>query len=1269
MRRSKSIIVKLLAGALSAMVALVAIAALAVPSASAAEPWLHLGSGSVPAVLQEGQAQDEVQELKVAATGGEVSVLEPKSLTEFEETENPAVLKYGCFKFNASAAEAQSAIEDAFGAGNVEVEGGPGDASGSKPYEVTFVGALVGRSMPLISTIPVCEFFGHEFLAGEATVSQKTPGRPDGILVVTAHNLGDGDLNGQSTPIAITDNLPAGLSAVSAEGAAGYNAKYGAVQCAVQTAQSVACTYKGTLPPYESIEVKIGVVVKGAKSGEENEVGFSGGNAVSPQPIRRPITVGGDTPFGVQTYEMAPESEGGAADNQAGSHPFQLTTTIMLNSNSRLEFPPAMAKDLNFHLPAGLLGNPTPFPQCTEGQFTKEEEFVNECPSDTAVGVASIDFSNTVLHHDTEAVPLFNLVPAGGEAARFGFEIDGVDVYLDTSVRTGSDYGVTVSVENISQEATFLGSTVTFWGVPGAPSHDNSRGWACIDDEAFQANVLVGRLFGSCKPLGAHNPPPLLSMPTSCTGPLQSSVEADSWREEGVFSTVAPSEPLPALGGCNHLPFSPSVSVAPDIEDASSPSGLTVGIHVPQELVTNAKAIAESTVRDTTVELPQGVTINPGGGDGLEACSEGQVGYLGHESPDEAATEAFSSTLPSPFCPDVSKVGTVKITTPLLPNPLTGAVYLASPAPDGEAGQNPFKTLLAMYIVAEDPVSGTLVKLPGKVLLNEKTGQLVSSFEDTPQLPFEDLTLHFFGGGRAPLATPGLCGAYVTKATFTPWSGNEPVTSTSTFNIASGPNGSPCPSNPKPFTPEFTAGTTNNQAGGYSELRTTMGRPDEDQALGGISMTLPQGLTGSLSRVKLCEEPQASEGTCGPESLVGHTVVTAGLGSTPVVVKRPGNVYITGPYNGHGACTVGEAGCAPFGLTIANPAEAGPFDLEKGSPCDCIVVRAKVEINPLTSQLTISSGTLPSMLKGIPLDLQHVQVAVSRPEFIVNPTSCEHMKVEGSISGAEGGSAPISEPFQAANCASLAFKPGFEASASGHTSKREGASLHVRLTYPKEGSGGNANIHEVRVELPKQLPSRLETLQKACLAEVFDANPAQCPAESRVGSAKAITPILPVPLAGPAYFVSYGGAKFPELVVVLQGDGVTIDLHGETFINEKTSVTSSTFKAVPDDPVESFELTLPEGKYSALGASANLCRAGKTILTTKRVRRKVHGQMRWVKVKTKKSVPALSMPTTFIGQNGAEVRQTTTVAVTGCAKTGSKAKKANYVRRRKHRGR
>ncbi|HEY5344651.1 MAG TPA: hypothetical protein VIJ66_13475, partial [Solirubrobacteraceae bacterium] len=674
----------------------------------------------------------------------------------------------------------------------------------------------------------------------------------------------------------------------------------------------------------------------------------------------------------------------------------------------------------------------------------------------------------------------------------------------------------------------------------------------------------------------------------------------DSWGPKRELETVGLNSPMAGLGGCNKLPFEPTIKSAPDLEDASSPSGLSVDVHVPQELQINGNARAsEAEVKNTTVALPAGIQLSPSGGNGLEACSDAQIGFKG-ENP-ETHVQEFTPGAPS--CPNASKVATVKIKTPLLPNELKGDVYLAAPQNFAGLPQNPFSSLIAMYLVAEDPVSGVLVKLPGKVMPNPVTGQLVSTFEDTPQLPFEDLELHFFGGERAPLSTPPLCGTYTTQASFTPWSGNEPVTPSSSFDITSGPNGAPCP-DPRPFAPGFQAGSTNLQAGAFTPFTTTMTRPDADQTLGRIEMQMPPGLSGTLSGVKLCGEAQANAGTCGPESLIGSTVVSAGLGSDPYTVTG-GKVYITTAYGG-----------GQFGLSIVNPAAAGPFVLDEGHP---VIVRAAIYVDPHTAALRIVSDPLPTILDGIPLQLQHVYVNINRPGFTFNPTNCAKMAITGTIASSGGANAAVSTPFQVTNCATLGFAPKFAVSTSGKTSKAKGASLTAKLTYPNVPQGTDANIAKVKVELPKQLPSRLTTLQKACTDKQFEANPAGCPSESKIGYATVHTPLIPVPLVGPVIFVSHGGEAFPSLTMVLQGYGIMIDLIGTTDI--KKGVTSTTFKTVPDQPFSSFELTLPEGKYSALAANSNLCNS------------------------------KLAMPTEFVAQNGAAIHQSTPIAVEGCSNT------------------
>jgi hypothetical protein len=769
-------------------------------------------------------------------------------------------------------------------------------------------------------------------------------------------------------------------------------------------------------------------------------------------------------------------------------------------------------------------------------------------------------------------------------------------------------------------------------------------------------------------------------MPTSCNGPLTSTISGDSYQDQGHFATA--SSIAPGMSDCARLAFPPAIETKPDVPNASSASGLDVHVKVSQKAALNPTGLAESTLRDTTVALAPGVAINPSGGGGLEACSEGLAGVTGFAefNPGFEPGDKTVTFTPTPleklqpgvsFCPDASKIGTAELKTPLLTETLKGSVYLAAPAPNGEGGQNPFNALIAMYMMIEDPVSGTAVKIPFEVRLCEGAGQVISGMtcqavgqiittaKNTPELPFEDLQLHFFGGERAPLTTPSHCDTYTTLASFTPWDGNAPVPASASFQITSGPNGGAggagCPSNPLPFAPSLDALMTNPKAGAFSPLSTTFSREDGQQDLQAIQLKMPPGLSGLLSGVKLCGEAEANAGTCGPDSEIGETIVSVGVGGSPFSVKG-GRVFITGPYRG-----------APFGLSIVNPADAGPFHLGK------VIVRAKIEVDPITAALTITSDSegeykIPEYIKGIPLQIKHVNVTINRPGFTFNPTNCSSLAVTGAISSAQGASVPVSDHFEVTNCASLAFAPKFAVSVTGKTSKTRGAGLSVKLSYPSAPFGSQANIHAVKVELPIQLPSRLTTLQKACLNSVFESNPAHCPAASVVGHATAITPLLPVPLSGPAYFVSNGSAKFPELVVYLQGYGVTIVLHGETFISKK-GITSTTFHSVPDQPVSSFELTLPQGPYSALGANGNLCSLTHVVTTKKTIIRHVHGPNKRVRVTVKKTVAAgLTMPTEFVAQNGAVIHQTSPISVTGCGKAKTKAKpKAKKTARRPHR--
>ncbi len=1081
----------------------------------------------------------------------------------------------------------------------------------------------------------------------------------EGTIFVQASNTGDAFTSGN---FELSDQLPAGVTVQSVEffstsveeaknDLAVGNDPFGfgepVEHCSV-SAQRVGCqagsfnpffktlepelrevfeqiTDVPPLYPFGYLEMRIKVKAEpGAATGNSKVQVIGGAPAAA---ISQPVKVSAEqVSFGVEAFNLVPEEERGAIDTQAGSHPFQLTTTIALNQRANTLEPPGVPRHLRFQLPTGFLGNTTVLKQCDDLDFRHVVEggTVDLCPADTAVGVVNLTVNET--HETTFTVPIFNLVPKQGEPARFGFEVIGIPVTLDTSVRTGSDYGVNVDVNNISELANFISSTVTLWGVPGDSSHNESRGWGCLAGGKYAAEAEV-----SCDRSSESNPPPFLTMPTSCGGAWTPTVEGESWplkatREAEaapVSFGAAPYKLIDGFGrelgvsGCNKLPFGPALEVSPDGEAASTPTGLAVKVNVPQEVNGNGAGLESSSVKDIAVTFPEGVTVNPASADGLEACSEGQIGFeAGHGvngsgfeefnpvTEPGSKTALFTPSIGNPFCPTASKIGTVKIKVPVIKSPLNGSLYLAA------QNANPFGSLVAAYIVAKDEESGVVVKLPGEVSLNPVTGQISTTFENSPQAPLEEAEIHLFGGAQAPFSTPSHCGAYTTDATFTPWSGGAPIGSSSSFKVTSGPNGSACPPAALPFTPSLQAGTTNINAGAFSPFVTTIGREDGNQNIDAVQLHTPPGLSGILTGIPLCPEAQANAGTCSQASLIGHTTVSVGLGNEPFTVVG-GEVFLTEKYAG-----------APFGLSIVNPAVAGPFNLGK------VIVRAKIEVDPHTAALTVTTGEIPHILDGIPLQIKHVNVTIDRPGFTFNPTNCGKTSITGNIGSVEGAGSPVAAPFQVTNCAALKFAPKFAVATSGKTSKAKGASLHVKLTYPQGPVGTYANIARVKVDLPKQLPSRLTTLQKACTNAQFEANPAGCPQASIIGHAKAVTPLIPVPLEGPAYFVSHGGEAFPSLIMVLQGYGVKIDLVGTTFIS-KAGITSSTFKTVPDQPIGSFELTLPQGKYSALAANGNLC-------TSK-----------------------LAMPTEFLAQNGAKINDSTKISVTGCKKTKKTAKQTN----------
>jgi hypothetical protein len=1046
---------------------------------------------------------------------------------------------------------------------------------------------------------------------GSETVPTNLPPHGTGQVNVVLSNLGDAPVEGAEDGVTITSKLPPGLTATAINGPG----------CALAT---LTCTFTGILNPYEQLSIVINVKDEeppGTVTSLLVQASVKGGKATkeATKTLRVPVSEE-PTKFGLASYELSPFNDDGTPTTRAGAHPFQLTTTITLDqavlSGAGRE-PVELPRDLSFHLPPGLVGNPNAATQCTMANFFALLDETNLCSPSSVVGVVTVTADEPkLLQVFSRTVPVFNLVPAQGEPARLGFEVAGkVPIVIDTSVRSGRDYGVDATVEGATEAAGVLSSQVTLWGVPGDPRHDNARGWECVEGGGYDKQI------GKTCPINSGlSEEPFLRLPGSCATdplvePVVSSVEVDSWDHPGSFSGAEyawtdAEDRLLGFTGCSELPFEPSIDVTPEEHTASTPTGLSVEVKVPQETTLQAGEPAEADVRDTTVTLPRGVELSPSAANGLEGCSEAQAGF---EGLDQATQTQLFSTQPV-GCPDGSKVGSVHIKTPLLSHELQGALYLASPAPNGEPGRNPFNSLVALYLVAEDPVSGVVVKLAGEGHVDEGTLQISTTFRNTPQVPFEDLKLDLFGGPRASVSTPSSCGPYTTSAVFTPWSGTGPVSELSRpedFLISSGAGGSACPGGGLAFAPGFSASSQNTQAGAFTGFELELARRDGDQALSSVSMHLPSGIAALLSSVELCSDAQAAASACPAGSEVGHATAIAGLGSEPYV-QEGGRVFITGPY-----------GDAPFGLEIVTPAKAGPFDL------GYVTVRSKLYVDPNDASVTIVSDSLPTQIRGIPLQLKRVLVTVDRPGFEFNPTSCEPMNIDGTITGAGGASASVSSPFQVGGCEALPFNPELTASAVGQGSKVDGTTFAVTVrSGGVNGSGvAQAGIAKVDLQLPKQLSSRLPTLQKACVDAVFNANPASCDEGSVIGYATIRTPVLRSPLTGPAYLVSHGGAAFPDVEFVLQGEGIKLVLDGKTDI--KGELTYSKFESTPDAPFTVFETVLPAGPHGVLTPNVpeakrfNLC--GET----------------------------LQMPTTMIAQNGKRIDQETKVAVTGCAEVRS----------------
>jgi hypothetical protein len=777
-----------------------------------------------------------------------------------------------------------------------------------------------------------------------------------------------------------------------------------------------------------------------------------------------------------------------------------------------------------------------------------------------------------------------NACPLESEVGTTELEVnDGVTILpvsgkvynLEPSPGLPLDFGIDVGVEPLVHEHLFLEGHVAWW----SDYHEYFE----IDNVPKEGKLLglpvtLRTLKSKLNFDGRANGRNFLTLPSVCSSSTTSYLEVESY--EGAISRTPTHTPV-GVEGCDKVPFAPSVTVAPATQQSDSPDGAMTVVQVPQNV--NGTETNTSDVRDAHVTLPEGLTLNPSAAHGLEACTPEQIG--------------IGSTAPV-ACPAGSRVGSVTIETDLPPGSLTGSVFLGGPA-GKPITDPPYTIYIAANATGVDPktgLEGVSVRLQGSVTPDPNTGRLAVTFTNNPQLPFSELRLTLNGGEHAPLANPLACGPASTDFNFTPYTGGAAAIGSTPFETVG------CPS-PLPFSLSQSTTDSPPNAGAFGSTAFTfsLARADGQQYLSKLTTVLPPGLVGAVPSVAQCGEPQAQSGACPADSRIGTATASAGAGDP---YPFSGAVYFTGPYAG-----------SPFGLSIPIHAAVGPFDL------GTIVTRVAINVDPHSGRV-ITSSTLPTIFKGVPLRVRNISVAVSRTNFLFNPTNCGALATDSTLTSTFNATQRVSSPFAVVNCSALPFKPSFSAATSASTNpttlKANGAALRVNLLQ----GAHEANIHSVVAELPKALPSRLTTLQKACPEATYTANPFSCPAGSKVGTATATTPVLPDKLTGPAYLVSHGGAAFPDLDLLLEGDGVRVILEGNT--NIKNGITKSTFASIPDVPVSSFVLDLPSGANSALTAIGGLC------------------------------TQTLTMPTTITAQSGAVIKQNTNIAVSGC--TGGKGK-------------
>ncbi len=880
------------------------------------------------------------------------------------------------------------------------------------------------------------------------------------------------------------------------------------------------------------------------------------------------------TEFGITEADGLARQLNGQTMTQAGGHPFRASTLFGVTEATAADderLPVDSFKDVIVDLPPGLVGNPNVVPTCTEAELGGGGKGVGACPVDSQVGLLHIYPYNVKAY-----VPLYNMEAPEGEAALFGFNYVGALYHFSGNLArdeaVAGKYHVRVESLNTPQTLPIRKVNTEVWGIPADPNLDDERGVhpggdaGGIDSEgnktggascANPGQVQSGR---TCEFSSSQPRKPFFTLPTSCTGPARVDLRLTGWQgaeDNASFLSHDLSGSPVGNDGCGALEFSPTLQARPTTNVADSPSGLDVSLHIPQNEDPDGTSAAH--LKDTTVVLPEGLSVNPSAANGLDACSPGQV--------------ALQSDTPA-SCPDAAKLGTVTVETPLLDHPVEGGVYIATPY------DNPFGSLLALYIALDDPESGTVVKIAGKVTPDPVTGQLTATFDENPQVPFEDFRLRFFGGAGGSLKTPATCGTYTTQSSLTPWSAPDsgpPDTPSDTWAIEQGPGGSCATEASKlPNAVSFDAGTVSPIAGAESPMVINLRRQDGTQQFRSLTLTPPQGLVARLAGIPYCSEQALSAAaqktgraeeaspSCSQASYLGTATAAAGAGPTPYYA--PGKAYLTGPYKG-----------APLSIAIVTPATAGPFDL------GTIVVRSAIYVDKRTAQITAVSDEIPSILRGIPLDVRAVQVKLDRAGWGINPTSCEPSAFGGQLMSLLGQATPLQSRFQVGECGRLGFKPKLTLSLKGAVKRNGYPALTAVLKMPP----GGANLASVSVALPHSEFLAQEHIRTICTRVQFAAK--QCPEAAIYGQAAVTTPLLDQPLAGPVYLRSSSN-KLPDLVPHLLGPPTQpIELESAGRTDSINGGIRNTFDFVPDAPFSKLVLRMQGGKKGLLVNSTNIC--------------------------------------------------------------------------------